>query len=211
MHQPAFMSTANGTKNGAGDGAGHLMSCAKNTIIFHQGDTARHWYEVLSGSVRTSRLRPDGHRQLIGFHFAGDVCGVEAGAYQTTAETITEATLQRHDVLPQAARPAHLERALSSAQRHISLFGHRTAHERLAAFILLIARGAKLRGTIQLPMSRADIADHLGLTIHTVSRTISDLARRQIVAPEGRQHLRIIDYEKLAAMACETEIEGSSS
>jgi CRP/FNR family transcriptional regulator, nitrogen fixation regulation protein len=177
----------------------------KNETIFHQGDPALHWFEVSEGVVRTCHFRIDGQRQLTGFFFAGDVFGTEGNQYLTTAQTVTSAKLTRHNSLTHPAQSDHLERALVSAQQCITLFGHRTAHERLAAFILSIARKPAANGIVPLPMSRADIADHLGLTIHTVSRTLNDLFSRGIVEPDGLHRLRIIDHARLAELADGTE------
>jgi CRP/FNR family transcriptional regulator, nitrogen fixation regulation protein len=186
-----------------------IITFNKNVVVFHQGDVADYWYEVQSGAVRTCRFRVDGHRQLTGFYFAGDVFGAEAGRYLATAETITPAQLHRHCARSPGLPLDHLERALKSAQQYIALFGHRSASERLAAFILAMARRPEFSERVALPMSRVDIADHLGLTIHTVSRTMSDFVRRRIVAPDGRHHVRIINPEKLAELAGENDFEGS--
>jgi CRP/FNR family transcriptional regulator, nitrogen fixation regulation protein len=177
----------------------------KNEIIFHQGDMALYWFEVAEGVVRTCHFRVDGNRQLTGFFFPGDVFGIEGNQYLATAQTVTSAKLMRHHSLSHPPQPDHLERALASAQQCIALFGHRTAHERLAAFILSIARKPTTNGCVPLPMSRADIADHLGLTIHTVSRTMTDIVNRGIVAADGLHRLRIIDQDQLARLAGETE------
>jgi CRP/FNR family transcriptional regulator, nitrogen fixation regulation protein len=188
-----------------------LVEIVKGGIVFNQGDPAVHWFEVLSGTVRTCRFYIDGHRQLTGFFFAGDVFGVEPERYGATAEAVTDAVLRRSAVQKEGqpvggdVRSSALERALGSAQSCIFLLGHRTANERLAAFLLVIARrpGARLR--FELPMSRADIADHLGLTIHTVSRTFSDLIRRQVIALEGRQFVRVLDLAQLEWLAGEAD------
>jgi CRP/FNR family transcriptional regulator, nitrogen fixation regulation protein len=177
---------------------------SRGEIIFRQGDLANHWFEVISGVVRSCRFHVDGHRHLTGFFYPGDIIGAESGLYQATAEAITRTELLRNS--HSAHHMDHLNRALRSAQQCIYLFGHRSAMERLSAFILSIAqRSGRLSREVALPMSRADIADHLGLTIHTVSRTITELARRSIIITEGRRLLRIIDMSALARCAGETE------
>lgn len=190
-----------------------LLRIGKGVAIYYEGDPARRWYEVVSGIVRTCRYHVDGHRQLTGFFYAGDFFGVDEGNYKETAEAVTNAVIRRHgqDSASQdqtgtrsgEETEAALRKALSSAQQCIFLLGHRTAAERVAAFLLAAAvRLGATRG-VPLPMSRNDIADHLGLTIHTVSRTISDLARRRLIALEGPQRFRILDEAGLSDLAGE--------
>jgi CRP-like cAMP-binding protein len=179
------------------------VALTKGEIAFHQGDAAQHWFEVLTGVMGTCRIMIAGQRQIVGFFYPGDVFGIEAGTYDATAEAITDVTLAKHHhaFLP----PEQVERALRHAQECILLLGHRTATERLAAFITMMAERSGRSGRVSLPMSRADIADHLGLTIHTVSRTFTDLVRRGVVAPNGRQSVRIVDAEALARCAGDAE------
>lgn len=181
----------------------------KASVIYHEGDSARHWYEVVSGIVRTCRFLSDGHRQLTGFFYSDDVFGVEASAYRESAEAVTNVLLRRFDSNEVAGGPsAHtdargqvLERALESARRSIFLFGHRTAANRVAAFLITLADRSGVQSGVQLPMTRADIADHLNLTLHTVSRTISDFARRGLIASDGPQSVRILDLTGLRILA----------
>ncbi|WP_106639165.1 helix-turn-helix domain-containing protein [Allosphingosinicella vermicomposti] len=190
-----------------------LLRIGKGVAIYYEGDPARRWYEVVSGIVRTCRYHVDGHRQLTGFFYPGDFFGVEDSNYKETAEAVTHAVIRRHghEATGQDEKGRHkgedteaaLRRALSSAQQCIFLLGHRTAAERVAAFLL--AASVRLGATrgVPLPMSRNDIADHLGLTIHTVSRTISDLVRRRLIALEGPQRFRIVDEAGLSDLAGE--------
>ncbi len=175
----------------------------KGDVIFRQGDRADHWYEVVSGVVRTCRFLADGHRQITGFFYNGDVFGAEARRYQVMAEALTPVVLLRCAHSEGPPQSAALSRALTSAQDYIALFAHRTASERLAAFLMAIARKPRGAQQIELPMSRSDIADHLGLTIHTVSRTMSDFARRQIISVEDRTHICVLDHERLSCEAGE--------
>ena len=189
-----------------------LLRIGKGVAIYYEGDSARRWYEVVSGIVRTCRYHVDGHRQLTGFFYAGDFFGVDEEQYKETAEAVTNAVIRRHhaETRPGAAGTSGdsaeetemaLRRALSSAQQCIFLLGHRTAAERVAAFLLGAAVRLGATNNVPLPMSRNDIADHLGLTIHTVSRTISDLARRRLIALEGPQRFRVLDEAGLRELA----------
>jgi CRP/FNR family transcriptional regulator, nitrogen fixation regulation protein len=188
-----------------------LLRYSKGTVLYREGDPARFWYEIVSGMVRTCRFHADGHRQLTGFFYADDVFGVEHGRHSETAEAVTAVVIRRHphDELITASTmdgtPSQqvLERALESARQCIFLLGHRTAANRVAAFLVAIAERIGAGEGVQLPMTRTDIADHLGLTIHTVSRTISDLARRGLIALNGPQKVRILDMRGLQSLAGE--------
>ena len=149
--------------------------------VFLQGDPAAHWYIVRQGVLRTCRFRLDGQRQLTGFYFPGDAVGVECYNQQST---------------PIASR--QIERALANANRYIMLLGHRTAAERVAAFLIGLPHDGD---HVAVPMSRADIADYLGLTIHTISRTFSDLFRSGLLTPKGRHRLRINAPGEIAHLA----------
>jgi len=189
------------------------MRIGKGVAIYYEGDPARRWYEVVSGIVRTCRYHVDGHRQLTGFFYAGDFFGVDEENYKETAEAVTNAVVRRHGhdsngtgqtgLHTQDETEAALRKALTSAQQCIFLLGHRTAAERVAAFLLAAAIRLGATKGVPLPMSRNDIADHLGLTIHTVSRTISDLARRRLIALEGPQRFRVLDEMGLRDLAGE--------
>lgn len=192
-----------------------LMRIGKGVAIYYEGDPAKRWYEVVSGIVRTCRYHVDGHRQLTGFFYAGDFFGVDEDQYKETAEAVTHVVLRRHGQestafgegskrhSPGEDTETALRKALTSAQQCIFLLGHRTAAERVAAFLLAAATRLGATKGVPLPMSRNDIADHLGLTIHTVSRTISDLARRRLIALEGPQRFRVLDESGLRDLAGE--------
>ncbi|RDV07229.1 hypothetical protein DXH95_07635 [Sphingorhabdus pulchriflava] len=181
----------------------------KGEIIYAQGDPASDWYQVVSGTVRTCFLYRDGHRQLTGFYYGGDVFGIEAEKFRSSAEAVTPVTLTRRSKAIGFAIPAEqipeassiLQSALNHAQSCISLLGRRTANERVAAFLLATAWRIGGRDSLNLPMTRADIADHLGLTIHTVSRTLSELARREIINLNGPQSITICNPQLLRLLA----------
>lgn len=181
----------------------------KGEIIYAQGDQASDWYQVISGTVRTCFLYRDGHRQLTGFYYRGDVFGIDPGTYRSSAEAVTAVTLSRcnkasgSDVAVEDVSESSslLRSALNHAQSCISLLGRRTANERVAAFIMATAWRIGGSESLNLPMTRADIADHLGLTIHTVSRTLSELARREIIVLNGPQSITIRNPRVLRQLA----------
>ncbi len=134
---------------------------ARAATVFLQGDPAAHWYVVRQGVLRTCRFRLDGQRQLTGFYFPGDAVGFETGHYLTTAEAVTEARVECYSQQSAPIASKQIERALANANRYIMLLGHRTAAERVAAFLIGLPHDGD---HVAVPMSRADIADYLGLT-----------------------------------------------
>lgn len=185
--------------------------------IFDEGQNASRWYEVVQGTVRTCRFHIDGHRHLTGFFFSGDVFGADYGTYGTGAEAVTDVILRCYRVgdITQDFTPkpqldeavSILFRAMSTAQRYLFIMGHRTATEKLAAFLLCLKQqvnaDTNAKPQIRLSMSRSDIADFLGLTVHTVSRTFTDLARRGLIEIDGRHAVIITDHVGLCKLAGE--------
>lgn len=181
-------------------------------LIFDEGQRANRWFEVVHGTVRTCRFHMDGNRHLTGFFFCGDVFGAAHGNYGTAAEAVTDVELrcfrvgditQEHTPRPQLDEAVSiLLRAMSTAQRYQFIIGRRTAAEKLAAFLLCLRQQANAGGTrITIPMSRGDIADFLGLTVHTVSRTFSELARRGLIEIDGRNSIVATDPTGLCCLA----------
>ncbi|SEP44356.1 CRP/FNR family transcriptional regulator, nitrogen fixation regulation protein [Methylobacterium sp. ap11] len=178
--------------------------------IYAEGERALHFYKVVSGAVRTCRLLSDGRRQIDGFHLPGDIFGLEAGeAHRTGAEAIVDTVLAAHrrsdrDALTGEAGAlarevvAAMLRALARAQDHMLLLGRKTARERVASFLLGLADRAGADGVLALPMSRVDIADHLGLTVESVSRTFTQLERDGIIALPA--HRRSVELRDRAAL-----------
>jgi CRP-like cAMP-binding protein len=190
----------------------HRRRFQKGETIYFEGDSADTWFEVAKGVARTCRYHSDGHRQLTGFHYAGDVFGLEEGLRLESAEAVTdmicwsiakptgEAYVGDEGCLT-AEHDRALGKALESANRCIFLFGRRTAPQRLAAFLLMTADQLEVNSDVDLPMCRTDIADYLGLTIHTVSRTITQLCDDSLISLMGAQHCRIVDRPGLTALA----------
>lgn len=166
----------------------------KGEELFTEGDDATYFYEVVSGAIRTSKLLNDGRRQIDAFHLPGDIFGLEAGdTHRFTAEATGDAKVVAHrrcSLATLALRNPTLGnqvmnsimRNLERAQEHMLLLGRKTAHEKIASFLLDIARRLSAEELFELPMQRTDIADHLGLTIETVSRVLSEFARRNYIA-----------------------------
>lgn len=163
--------------------------------VYAAGDPAGHCYRIVSGSVRTVGLDEDGRRHVAEFLQPGDVFGLDAaGAHHLSAEAlvetvvvcyprrVVEAMADRHGALGRRLRDLALQ-GLRQAHEKMFLLGRKTAGERIAAFLLeMAARGGGGPGGVALPMTRADIADHLGLTIETVSRNMARLCRDGTIA-----------------------------
>jgi CRP/FNR family transcriptional regulator, nitrogen fixation regulation protein len=174
---------------------GAPMRFARNTEIYGEDEPAEYLYQVISGAVRTYRMLDDGRRQIGAFYLPGDIFGVEAGeAHLSSAEAINDAQIlvvKRSAVMARAEHEKDLTRQLwtltvrelQRVQEH-SLVLIKSAEERVAGFLLEMARRNSSTVAIELPMSRQDIADYLGLTIETVSRTFSQLAQSGTIALE---------------------------
>jgi CRP/FNR family transcriptional regulator, nitrogen fixation regulation protein len=166
---------------------GASMTFERNTEIYGEGESADYVYKVLSGSVRAYRVLCDGRRQISAFYLPGDVFGIESAAeHSSSAESIDKATVlvvRRSSVFNSADSNSEVARHLWSitagelkrSQNHALLL-IKTAKERIAAFLLDMAKRLAGKGFVELPMSRQDIADYLGLTIETVSRTLTILS-----------------------------------
>jgi CRP/FNR family nitrogen fixation transcriptional regulator len=181
---------------------GASMRFERNTEIYGEDEPADYVYKVISGAVRSYKLLSDGRRQIGAFHLPGDVFGLEAGdEHRFTAEAIADSVIvvaKRSVIIAHAARDSAMARALwavtagdlERAQDHLLLLGRKNAQERVATFLLEMASRAAATSEIELPMSRQDIADYLGLTIETVSRTLTQLeGEAAIEIPTSRRIL----------------------
>jgi CRP/FNR family transcriptional regulator, nitrogen fixation regulation protein len=178
---------------------GAPMPFARNVEIYGENEPAEYLYKVISGAVRTYRVLNDGRRQIGAFLLPGDMFGLEAGAtHGSSAEAVANSlilVIKRSAVVALAERDPEVAREmwtltaqeLGRAQNHMLLL-IRNAQERIAAFLLEMAERAPGADSIELPMSRQDIADYLGLTIETVSRTLTQLeAEAAIALPTSRR------------------------
>lgn len=174
---------------GSGDAIammGAPMTFKRNAEIYGEGETAEYLYKVVTGTVRTYKVLADGRRQIGAFYVAGDVFGLESGEeHSFSAEAVTESkvlVVKRRAIVALAERDTEVARQLwtitarelQHAQEHF-LALIKTAEERVVGFLLDMAARVSAGNQFELPMSRQDIADYLGLTIETVSRTMSQL------------------------------------
>ncbi len=146
---------------------GSVLRFAADRQVYEEGDEARSFYKVVSGIVRTCQFLSDGRRQIDAFHLPGDVFGFEAGATHR---------LSARQFL------AHAMACLAQSREHCLLLGRGSAAQKIAAFLLEMAERGMSDTVVELAMSRQDIADYLGLTIETVSRTFSQMERDGVIA-----------------------------
>jgi CRP-like cAMP-binding protein len=190
------------------------------TVLFHEGDDAEALYEVVTGVFRASKVFPDGRRQVVAFAYPGDIIGFGHGdTYRFDCDALTPGKVQvtaRGDVMTAVRnRPELGEKLLTMAAGEIAsmhdlseLLCRKSAMERLAGFLISLAGRAGKQANderVELPMCRADIADHLGLTIETVSRNMTKLRTRGIIDVPNRGSFVIRDIARLRDLAeCET-------
>lgn len=181
---------------------GAVVSYPRRTAVVHEHDPADRLFKVISGAVCTYKILSDGRRQIGGFYLPGDIFGLESNeGHVLAAETITNAkilVIRKNILAVLANRSAAITlelleltaRELARAQDRVLLLSSKSAQERIIGFLFEMSKRASSSGSnVNLPMSRQDIADYLGLTIETVSRTLWALencgaieifARRQI-------------------------------
>ena len=185
-------------------------------VMFAEGDEADAIYEVVRGTLKLYKLLPDGRRQVTGFLSAGHLVGLaHENLYLYTAEAITAVTVCRYprvrfdrlvEEVPGFARRllAATSDELRAAQDQMVLLGRKAAEEKVASFLHTMGRqrgGGEDPDEVLLPMSRSDIADYLGLTIETVSRTLSKLKADCIIAIPCASSIKLCDRERLRHLA----------
>ena len=190
---------------------GTVIPFARDSEIYGEDEPAEYLYKVISGTVRTYKVLADGRRQIGAFHVPGDVFGFESGEEHTlSAETITDckiAVIKRTALMAIAERDnevacymlALTTRELHRAQAHMLLLV-KSAQERVATFLMEMAERVSTPGTVELAMSRQDIADYLGLTIETVSRTLGRLEKTDTIEVFSSRHIVLRDHSALSRL-----------
>jgi CRP/FNR family nitrogen fixation transcriptional regulator len=191
---------------------GTVLQATAGREICAEGENTEVFYKVVSGVVRLCKFLPDGRRQIEAFHAAGEMFGLELGEERMlSAEAVTDCQLisYRRRGVEQQAKTDHAisqrlfqyaMQGLSQAQAHSLLLSRRGAAEKVAAFLLEWSTKSAADGVLHLDMSRQDIADYLGLTIESVSRSMSQFEREGAIALAGARHVRITDREALEAL-----------
>ena len=183
--------------------------------LFHQHSPANRVYNVIDGTVMVERTSSSGRRQILGFLFPGDFIGLTHSNYfEYSVKSLSKAQLcefQREQLFALSEKLPKLKsnveqisaNVLARALDQIYILGQKKAHERLCfLFIQMLERmpGA-IPQQINLPMTRQDIADYLGLTIETVSRSFAKLKQEGLIATPSPQRLQILDLEQTELLA----------
>jgi CRP-like cAMP-binding protein len=215
MVGPVPASPENSLFAGCPELIGAKLTYWRDEEIYGEAEEAEFVYKVVSGAVRTYKLLSDGRRQVGAFHLPGDLFGFESSSsHKLTAEAVTDTVVlvfKRRTVEHFASRDAEVARqlwnltacSLDHAMERMLLLGRRTAVEKVAAFLLEMDGRMHPTGAISLPMTRRDIADYLGLTLETVSRTISQLQAEGMVALSTARQITVQRRSKLQALGSE--------
>ena len=187
---------------------GTQIRYSRNEEIHGEGEPAEFLYKVMSGTVRTYKILADGRRQIGAFYLPGDIFGLEASEeHAFSAEAVTESTVlvvKRSAIMDLARRDRAVAqslwtetgRELQRTQAHVLLL-IKAADERVAGFLTDMARREGNQTNIQLAMSRQGIADYLGLTIETISRTFSQFEKSAVIALPSSRCIEIKDRAAL--------------
>lgn len=188
-------------------------------VLVAQGDRMRSLYVVRSGSFKTLVANEHGEPQVLGFHLPGEIVGIDALAndvHQCSVQALERSTVCEvpFDHLQSVARQVpglqrQLMRVISREvvrdQEHLVMMGRKQAQERLAIFLKSLSdRYQRLRldpATLNLTMSRADLANYLGLVVETVSRLFTRMADTGVLEVK-RRTVRILDMQALTRL-CE--------
>lgn len=186
------------------------------SYLFYEGDPVKSLYEVKTGILRQTRLLEDGRRQVIAFGYPGDIVGFPVdGLHHTDCDVLTDARVQlyNNEALECGARDPALHnelvqaalREIGAMQDHFMMLGRKSAAEKVASFLWVLSeRVGENQGQcrlVSLPMNRADIADFLGLTTETVSRSLSQLRRNKVIAIEGIHNVTILRPKALLGLS----------
>jgi CRP-like cAMP-binding protein len=193
-----------------------LKSLKKGAYLYFEGDDVTHLFLIETGVVRLTRVLEDGRRQVIAFGYPGDIIGFPArGAHHTDCDALSDTKLcpiprkaledssfdpGLHKALVQAAL-----QEISAMQDHFMMLGRKSAPEKVASFLnVLLERIGDVSldpPVIDLPMSRSDIADFLGLTTETVCRCLTALRKAAIIRVDGISKVAVLDEPALSQRA----------
>jgi CRP/FNR family transcriptional regulator, anaerobic regulatory protein len=204
--------------------------------IFRDGDLADQYYNITSGVVKLVKTLADGHQHIVGLLYPSDFMGQSLNRHHTySAESATDVELCVYSRAPfEAFLKAHPElerqifhmtiRELDLCRDWTLLLGRKCSYERVAGFLLMMAKRASAKGCgnspgniahFELPFTRAEMADYLGLTLETVSRQFSQLKKRRVIDLPSSRDIVIPDIERLSVAAqlesCSEEVDERQS
>ena len=185
--------------------------------IVGQGEAVCRYSSVLRGVVKLSKMMSDGRQQIVGLQFSPDFLGrlfLHESTLTAEAATDTEICSFPRLILdrmiaetPELGHRLHSQalQELDDARDWMLTLGRKTAQEKVASFLYMIAThidpDSADCATFDLPLSRADIGDFLGLTIETVSRQMTKLRKLGIITVENNRHVTVPDLDRLNTAA----------
>jgi len=194
-----------------------VRKLSKHEMLFTEGDRGGKYYEVLEGVMCSFRILHDGRRQILSFSYPGDIVGIgHEQECKCSCESVKNATVR---CIPSATMQTSVEAQLELTQKlldvaknelagmhdHFVMVGRKSSVEKIASFLLALARRADNGDgqdvTFQLPMTRTDIADFLGLTIETVSRRLTMLRKLGVIDLPQITTVHVRDMERLEELA----------
>jgi CRP/FNR family transcriptional regulator len=186
-------------------------------LVFAEGDTVSHVYRVETGAIALFKILVDGRRQIVGFAYPGDLIGLGAeGEHTINAQAIKPTRLRCLSMSGLRRRVAQdpslgfklyqaVARELASTRDLMLTTGQRTATERVVSFLLACSRRNERKGhdpaVLELPMTRTDIGDFLGLTVETVSRTFTKLRGMGLIDLPRSSEVKLLDIDALKSLA----------
>ena len=191
---------------------GFIISYPPDAEIYGEEEQAEYFYTVVNGSVRTYKTLKNGRRQIAAFYVPGDVFGLETrGEHTLSADAVAESSLL---LINRSALVALAEQDKDAAGRlwtltaaelrrvqdHIRLFAL-PARERVAGFLVEMAQRLSANDEVELPMARQDIADYLGLTVETVSRSFTQLERLDAITVQTSRRILLRNYFALVRLS----------
>lgn len=194
----------------------------QNHYLFRENHRSEGIYTVLTGSFKLSHITSDGHEQILGFSLPGEIMGLDALAdnyHHCEASALTDSTVCRlalNDLEKYCLRLPGLQQQLRKlmcgelivGHEMITLLGKKDARGRLATLLISLSKRLRARGqspiVFNLPMSRSDIANYLGVTIETVSRTLKQLSDNRLIRVRFRE-VEILDLAGLQALVDECD------
>lgn len=188
-----------------------------NETLVEEGEKKQRVFSLTSGMLRIYTSLPDGRRQISGFLFPGDYLGLaDDETYSQSAEAVVPSVLcafsakEMEDLMerfPRLKEKLHqmTRAALRTARDNQLVLGRLAPVEKLASFLLVLSTRAEKRGEppnpVRLAMNRTDIADYLGLTIETVSRSFTKLKTQGLIRLPDANTVEILSRRALASVA----------
>ena len=196
---------------------GQLRRVEAKEFLFAEGDAMSHVYKIETGALALYKVLSDGRRQVMGFAYPGDIVGLGVDAeYTMNAQAVKPTRVRCLPVMSlrqsAASDPAlgfrlyeAIARELAATRDLMLTTGQRSAMERVASFLLALSRRNQRNdqdpASFELPMTRTDIGDFLGLTIETVSRTFTKLKSMHLIELPHSNQVKLLDVDKLADLA----------